>query len=73
VNVKFIFDGEEEKGSPNFRNFITKNKDLLKADFALNADGSQYSETTPSILMSLRGAAIMEFNIKTADNKDSRY
>ena len=67
VNVKFIFDGEEEKGSPSFKNFLDKNKDLLKADFALNADGSQYSETTPSILMSLRGAAILEFKIKTAN------
>ncbi|MES1223695.1 MAG: M20/M25/M40 family metallo-hydrolase [Bacteroidota bacterium] len=66
VNVKFIFDGEEEKGSPNFKDFISKNKELLKADFALNADGSQYSETTPEILMSLRGAAVMEFTIKTA-------
>jgi acetylornithine deacetylase/succinyl-diaminopimelate desuccinylase-like protein len=67
VNVKFIFDGEEEKGSPNFKKFLDKNKDLLKADFALNADGSQNSETTPSILMSLRGAATLEFNIKTAN------
>ncbi len=67
VNVKFIFDGEEEKGSPSFKNFLDKNKDLLKSDFALNADGSQYSETTPSILMSLRGSAILEFNIKTAN------
>ncbi|MGF2411629.1 M20/M25/M40 family metallo-hydrolase [Ferruginibacter sp.] len=66
VNVKFIFDGEEEKGSPSFKNFLDKNAALLKADFALNADGSQYSETTPSILMSLRGAAILQFTIKTA-------
>ena len=67
VNVKFIFDGEEEKGSPSFKNFLDKNKELLKADFALNADGNQFSETTPSILMSLRGAAILEFNLKTAN------
>ena len=67
VNVKFIFDGEEEKGSPNFKKFLDQNKELLKADFALNADGSQYTETTPSILMSLRGAAILEFNVKTAN------
>lgn len=67
VNVKFIFDGEEESGSPNFKNFLNENKDLLKADFALNADGVQYSETTPSILMSLRGAAALQFNIKTAN------
>jgi len=67
VNVKFIFDGEEEKSSPGFKNFLIKNAALLKADFALNADGSQYSETTPSILMSLRGSAILEFNVKTAN------
>ena len=67
VNVKFIFDGEEEMGSPNFKDFINKNVALLKADFALNADGSQYSETTPEILMSLRGAVVMEFTIKTAN------
>jgi len=70
VNVKFIFDGEEEKGSPSFKNFLDKHKELLKADFALNADGSQYSETTPSILMSLRGATTFEFSVKTA-NTDS--
>jgi acetylornithine deacetylase/succinyl-diaminopimelate desuccinylase-like protein len=67
VNVKFIFDGEEEKGSPSFKKFLDKNAALLKADFALNADDSQYSETTPAILMSLRGAAILEFNVKTAN------
>lgn len=67
VNIKFIFDGEEEIGSPGFKKFLDKHAALLKADFALNADGSQYSETLPSILMSLRGAAILEFKIKTAN------
>jgi len=67
VNVKFIFDGEEEIGSPNFKTFLAKNKELLSADFALNADGSQYTDTVPSIEMSLRGSAKLEFKIKTAD------
>ena len=67
VNVKFIFEGEEEIGSLNFKSFLEKNKEFLKADFALNADGSQYSETTPSILTSLRGSVILEFIVKTAN------
>jgi acetylornithine deacetylase/succinyl-diaminopimelate desuccinylase-like protein len=67
VNVKFMFDGEEEIGSPNFKNFLIGNKELVKADFALNADGGQFGENTPSILMSLRGGAQLEFNVKTAD------
>ena len=67
VNIKFMFDGEEEKGSPSLKNFLDQNKELLKADFALNADGSQFSETTPSIEMSFRGAVQLEFNVKTAN------
>ncbi|HEY5408037.1 MAG TPA: M20/M25/M40 family metallo-hydrolase, partial [Ginsengibacter sp.] len=67
VNVKFMFDGEEEIGSPNFKNFLVKNKELLKADFALNADGGQYNDTTPSIVLSLRGIAQLEFRVKTAN------
>jgi acetylornithine deacetylase/succinyl-diaminopimelate desuccinylase-like protein len=67
VNVKFIFDGEEESGSPSFKNFLVKNKELLQADFALNADGGQFNDSIPSIWMSLRGGAQLEFSVKTAD------
>jgi acetylornithine deacetylase/succinyl-diaminopimelate desuccinylase-like protein len=67
VNIKFIFDGEEEIGSPSFKSYLVKNKELFKADFALNADGDQYSEDTPSMLMSLRGGMALEFTVKTAD------
>lgn len=67
VNVKFIFDGEEEIGSPNFKSFLVKNKELLKADYSLNADGAQYSDTIPSIVLSLRGTAKLQFTVKTAD------
>ena len=67
VNVKFLFDGEEEIGSPNFRKLLMDNKELLKADFALNADGAQFNETTPSIWVGLRGSVQMEFNVKTAN------
>lgn len=67
VNVKFMFEGNEEVGSPYFKDFLIRNKDLLKADFALNADDGQYDENTPAMTVSLRGAAQMEFSIKTAN------
>jgi len=67
VNVKFMFEGNEEVGSPYFKDFVTKNKELLKADFALNADDGQYDENTPAMTVSLRGAAQLEFSIKTAN------
>lgn len=67
VNVKFMFEGNEEVGSPYFKNFLEKNKELLKADFALNADDGQYDENTPAITVSLRGTATLEFSVKTAN------
>ena len=67
VNVKFMFEGNEEVGSPYFKKFLEDNKELLKADFALNADDGQLDENNPSITVSLRGAVQLEFNVKTAD------
>lgn len=67
VNVKFMFEGNEEVGSPYFKKFLENHKELLKADFALNADDGQYDDTTPAITVSLRGAATLEFSVKTAD------
>ncbi|MEI7628656.1 MAG: dipeptidase [Bacteroidota bacterium] len=67
VNVKFLFEGEEEIGSPNFKKFLENNKELLKTDFAVTADDIQDSETEPVITLSLRGAAQLEFTVKTAN------
>jgi acetylornithine deacetylase/succinyl-diaminopimelate desuccinylase-like protein len=68
VNVKFLFEGEEEIGSPNFKKFLENNKELLKTDFAVTADDIQDSETDPAITLSLRGAAQLEFTVKTANS-----
>ncbi len=67
VNIKFLFEGEEEIGSPNFKKFLENNKDLLKTDFAITADDIQGSENDPAITLSLRGAAQLEFSVKTAN------
>ncbi|HMJ46581.1 MAG TPA: M20/M25/M40 family metallo-hydrolase, partial [Ferruginibacter sp.] len=67
LNVKFLFEGEEEIGSPNFKNFLIKNKELLHTDFAVTADDAQYTESVPAITLSSRGAALLEFNVKTAN------
>ncbi len=67
VNVKFMFEGEEEIGSPHFKSFLEKNKALLQADFALNADDGQYDENSPAITLSLRGGVQLEFTVKTAN------
>jgi len=67
VNIKFVFEGEEEDGSQHFLEFLANNKELLKADFALNTDAGQRSDSVPAIIMSVRGIAELEFHVKTAN------
>ena len=67
VNLVFLFDGEEEKGSPNFKKFLQTHQSLLKVDLAYNADGMQFNDSTGSIWMSLRGSIAVEFEVRTAN------
>ena len=48
-NVKFIFEGEEEIGSPSLEAFCRTHKELLKADVILVSDTSMVSAETPSL------------------------
>ena len=38
VNVKCLFEGEEEIGSPNLMSFLASNKRTLSADFVVVSD-----------------------------------
>lgn len=63
VNVKFIFEGEEEIGSPSLVPFLEEHKDLLECDMVLISDTSMFAEDTPSITYGLRGLAYMEVEV----------
>lgn len=60
VNLKYILEGEEEIGSPNFKNFLIEHKDLLKSDVALNTDAGMSRKDLPSITYGLRGLSYFE-------------
>jgi len=68
-NVKFIFEGEEEIGSPSLPEFIKANKDLLSADICLVSDTTMISDKVPSINCGMRGLAYLEVKV-TGPNKD---
>lgn len=68
-NVKFIFEGEEEIGSPSLEAFCREHKDLLKADVILVSDTSMVSAETPSLTTGLRGLAYWEIEV-TGPNRD---
>ena len=36
INIKFLFEGEEELGSPNLASFVNEHKELLQADLFLH-------------------------------------
>lgn len=63
VNVKYIFEGEEETGSPTMPEFIRAHKDLLDSDFSLNTDAGMLSPTKPTITYGLRGLAYFEVQV----------
>jgi len=62
-NVKFIFEGEEEIGSPSLEAFLEEHKDLLKADIILVSDTSMIGKDTPSITTGLRGLAYWQIEV----------
>jgi len=69
VNVKFIFEGEEEIGSPNLIPFIKEHKDMLACDMVLISDTAMFDEDQPSITYGLRGLAYMEIHVQ-GPNRD---
>jgi acetylornithine deacetylase/succinyl-diaminopimelate desuccinylase-like protein len=66
VNLKFFFEGQEEIGSPQLREFMPKHKDLLACDMVLSSDGGQWSTTQPNILVGLRGGCGVQLDVKAA-------
>ena len=68
-NVKFIFEGEEEIGSPSLNAFIKEHKELLKADIILVSDTSMLGADLPSLTTGLRGLAYWEIEV-TGPNRD---
>ena len=68
-NVKFIFEGEEEIGSPSLEAFCQDHRELLKADIILVSDTSMLGADLPSLTTGLRGLAYWEIEV-TGPNRD---
>ncbi len=64
--ITFLFEGEEESGSPSLIPFLKENADELRADVALICDTGMFQDTSPAIITMLRGMAREEFTIHAA-------
>ena len=74
MNVKYLFEGEEETGSPNLAAFVREHKDLLSCDLIVISDSHIHESGTPSLILGLKGMCSVELEVCSA-NRDlhSKY
>ncbi len=63
VNVKTLFEGEEEAGSPHLEAVLSANKDLFRADGMVLCDGPVHQTRRPQIVFGARGVMGLEMKV----------
>jgi acetylornithine deacetylase/succinyl-diaminopimelate desuccinylase-like protein len=66
LNVKCFFEGQEEIGSPQLPDFISSNRDMLACDLIFSADGGQWDEDQPALMLGLRGLCALQVDVQAA-------
>ncbi|UFQ17914.1 MULTISPECIES: dipeptidase [Streptomyces] len=67
VHLKLLVEGEEESGSPHFRQLIEAHKDRIAADAVIVSDTGMWSEDTPTVCTGMRGLAECEIELHGPD------
>ncbi|MCC2669154.1 MAG: peptidase dimerization domain protein [Armatimonadetes bacterium] len=68
LNVKLLFEGQEEIGSPQLPDFVVAHRERLACDMVISADSGQWSETEPALLTSLRGLCALQIDARGASS-----
>ncbi len=64
INVKVLFEGEEESGSDHIFGFVQQNPDKLKADAIVVSDGSHPHPNQPMLEYAIRGIITAELHVQ---------
>ena len=64
INLKLLFEGEEEITSPNLAPFVDSHRQSLAADAVMICDQAMLSPQVPLISYGLRGLAYMEVEVR---------
>lgn len=64
VNVKILYEGEEEIGSEHLDAFLAAQRELLRADVVLVSDTAMFEAGLPSICYALRGLAYFQIDLE---------
>ena len=67
LNVKFLFEGEEEIGSPHLPAFVRGHAAELAADLVISADGAMWRPSEPSVSVASKGLVSMDIMVEGAD------
>ena len=68
-NVKFIFEGEEEAGSPHLAQIISANQALLRGDVWLICDGPVHQTRRPQVVFGARGIVQLDITLYGASRE----
>jgi acetylornithine deacetylase/succinyl-diaminopimelate desuccinylase-like protein len=66
LNVRVLFEGEEEVGGEGIANFVASKPAELKADFALVSDTELFAPGLPTLCVGLRGMIYTELEVRGA-------
>ena len=67
VNVKLLFEGEEEMGSPDLLDFVSDRREQLRCDAALVSDNQMWALGEPAIVYGLRGLIYLQMEVQTGE------
>jgi acetylornithine deacetylase/succinyl-diaminopimelate desuccinylase-like protein len=68
LNVKFLFEGEEEIGSPHLPAYMAAHAEELAADLVISADGAMWRPSEPSLSLASKGLVSMDIVVEGADS-----
>lgn len=68
LRVKYLLDGEEEAGSPNFATALKELGEMLRADLVVLCDGPMDALGRPSVYLGTRGDMHMKLRVTTAES-----
>jgi len=66
VNVKFLIEGEEEVGSPNFEALLEAERERLACDVVVVSDTDMWAPDVPSVCVGMRGLVAFAVTVRTA-------
>ena len=67
ANLKFLFDGEEEAGSPHLGDIVKRNASLLGADVWICADGPVHQTRRQQLYFGVRGIVKVDITVYGAN------